>query len=94
MFHSHSRFCRNEYESGKIVLLSVVSIWNTLTCSATTLPMRQALECRAEALWSMNDRLATMVLGLWWWLAGYEYGARPMATDLWPPSMATRLTLT
>ncbi len=61
--------------------MRVVSIWNTLTCSATTAPMRQALECSADALWSMNERLFTIVWVLWWWRSE-EYGASPIATDL------------
>src|SRR5580658_6089249 len=29
--HSHSRFCKKANDSGKVSLLSVVSIWNTVT---------------------------------------------------------------
>ena len=74
-------------------LLSVVSIWKTLTVSLMTRPIRQAEWCIAECLWSMNDRDCTIVLALWWCRSDL-YDASPMPTDLWPPSMATRLTLT
>ncbi len=91
--HSHSRFIRNWYGDGKTLLLTVVSIWKTLTWSASSLPIRQAELCRWLLVWSMNEWDATIVLVLWWCLSDL-YDARPMAADLCPPSIATRLTLT
>ncbi len=55
--------------------------------------MRQALWCMADLVWSMNERECTIVWLLWWWRR-LLYDASPIGTDLWPPSMATRLTLT
>ncbi len=91
--HSHSRFIRNWYGEGKTLLLTVVSIWKILTCSASSRPIRQAEWCRWLLVWSMNECEATMVLLLWWCRSDL-YDASPIAADLWPPSMATRLTLT
>ena len=71
----------------------MVSIWNTLTWSLMTRPIRHAEWCIAECLWSMNERDCTIVLALWWCRSDL-YDASPMPTDLWPPSIATRLTLT
>ncbi len=74
-------------------MLSVVSMWKTLTCSLSTRPIRQAEVCISEFFGSMNDRECTIVWLLWWCLIEL-YDARPIAVDLWPPSIATRLTLT
>ncbi len=63
--HSHSRFCRNWKFDGNVSLLSVVSIWKTLTPdSAISLPMRQLDECSSDAGWSMNDLEWRIVCGL------------------------------
>src|SRR2546423_13460004 len=65
--HSHSRFCKKLNCDGKVSVLSVVSIWKTLTPdSAITRPMRQLDECSSERCWSMNERLCCMVRTLWW----------------------------
>jgi hypothetical protein len=49
-----------------VSLLSVVSIWKTLTpASAMSRPMRQLAECNSEAGWSMKDLECCMVCGLW-----------------------------
>src|SRR5204863_4261547 len=93
-FHSHSRFCRKANCDGKVSLLSVVSIWKTLTPTfLMNRPMRQLEECSSDLCWSMNDRLCCMVRTLWW-CRRERYDARPVATLLWPPSMATRLMFT
>src|SRR5436305_12885154 len=91
--HSHSRFVRKPYCDGNASLFSVVSIWNTLTCSLTTRPIRQADECSCDECRSMNDRECTMVW-LLWWCRNDLYDASPIAVDFQPPSIATRLTLT
>ena len=41
----------------------------------------------------MNEWDLTMVRALWWWRSDL-YDASPIGTDLCPPSIATRLTLT
>src|ERR1700737_1879175 len=47
--HSHSRFCRKANDDGKVSVLRVVSIWNTLRpLAAISRPIRQLDECRAE----------------------------------------------
>ena len=69
-FHSHSRFCSTAIGPSvpNMLLLSVVSIWKTLTPeSFSTLPMRQFDECSSLAWRSMNDLLCCMVWTLWWW---------------------------
>jgi hypothetical protein len=72
----------------------VVSIWKIFTpLFRSTSPMRQFDECSSEACWSMNERLCCMVRTLWWWRR-LRYDDRPVAVDLWPPSMATRLMFT
>ena len=58
-------FNEEEGDFGNAWLFSVVSIWNTGTCSCSSWPIRQALECRALALWSMNERECRIVRGLW-----------------------------
>ena len=93
-FHSHSRFCRKSNGEGNVSLLTVVSIWKILTPSAfSSWPIRQFDECSSERCWSMNEVLRCMVRTLWWWRR-LRYDASPVATLLWPPSMATRLRLT
>ena len=91
--HSHSRFIRKSYGDGNTSLLSVVSIWKMLRCSLSSRPIRQAEWCRCDFLWSMNECERTIVLALWWWRSDL-YDASPIGTDLWPPSIATRLTFT
>ena len=49
-------------------VLSVVSIWKTLTpASVMTLPSRQLDLCSSLWCWSMNDLDRCMVDTLWWW---------------------------
>ena len=91
--HSHSRLVRKPYCDGNASLFSVVSIWKTLTCSESTRPIRQALECSSDLCGSMNDFELIMVCALWWWRSEL-YDASPIAVDFQPPSIATRLTLT
>ena len=56
--HSHSRFCRNAIWSGKVLVLSVVSIWKIFTPEAAiSLPMRQFELRSSELCSSMNERL-------------------------------------
>ena len=47
-----------------MLLSTVVSIWKTLTWSLISRPIRHAEECISECLWSMNERLLTIVLAL------------------------------
>ena len=47
----------------------------------------------ATCLWSMNERECTIVRALWWCRSDL-YDASPIGTDLCPPSIATRFTLT
>ena len=92
--HSHSRLARKPNGSGKMSVLSVVSIWKTLTpASWMTWPMRQFEWCSSLRCRSMNDRDCCIVETLWWWRR-LRYEARPVAVDFQPPSMATRLMLT
>ncbi len=74
-------------------MLSVVSIWKMFSESGSSRPIRQADECSADFSGSMNEREWTMVWLLWWWRSDL-YDASPTGTDLWPPSIATRLTFT
>jgi hypothetical protein len=47
--HSHSRRWRNRNCSGKVSVLRLVSIWNTLTPEAAmSWPMRQFDECSSD----------------------------------------------
>ncbi len=71
----------------------MVSTWKTGTVSLMTRPIRQADWCIADFWWSMKERECTIVCALWWWRK-LLYDASPMPTDLCPPSMATRFTLT
>ena len=75
-------------------MFSVVSIWNTLIpASRSTLPIRHVEWWISLWRWSMKLRLASIVVGLWWWRSE-RYEARPIAVDFQPPSIATRLMLT
>ena len=74
-------------------MLSVVSMVKIFRWSASIRPIRQALWCMADLVWSMNERECTIVWLLWWCRSDL-YDASPIGTDLWPPSIATRLTLT
>src|SRR4051812_6384327 len=91
--HSHSRLLKKSYGAGNTSLLSVVSIVKIFRWLASMRPMRHADECSAEFSGSINDRECTIVWLLWWWRR-LLYDASPTGTDLWPPSMATRLMLT
>ena len=75
-------------------LFSVVSIWNTLTCSASTSthPPGRVVHLRG-LVWSMNER-EWIIVWLLWWCFSDLYDASPIDADLWPPSIATRLTFT
>ena len=65
--HSHSRFWRNWKLSGKVSVLSVVSIWKILTpASRISRPMRQLAVWSAEEGACMKDFECRIVAGLWW----------------------------
>ena len=91
--HSHSRFIRKSYGAGNTLLSSVVSIWKIFRCSLRSRPIRHAEWWRWDLVWSMNEWDCTIVFALWWCFSDL-YDASPIGTDLWPPSIATRLTLT
>ena len=91
--HSDSRRLRNPSAEGKVSLFSVVLILNTFTCRSSRRPMRLQELCRALCGGSMRLRVWRRVCTLWWWRR-LRYEPSPTATDLWPPSMATRLRFT
>jgi hypothetical protein len=73
-------------KAGKAALLRVVSMWKTLTCLSSRLPMRFMEACMAELGGSIRERVWESVSGVWWYRIE-EYGERPVWTDLCPPSM-------
>ncbi len=94
--HSHSRLLRKDIWVGKVSLFIVVSIWKIFTpLSWRKRPIRVTLSLIAECpgRGSMYDVEWSIVFTLWWCLR-LSYPANPTATDLCPPSMATRLMLT
>ena len=62
-------------------------------CSESRRPIRVADPWSAEFSGSMYDLEFRMVCTLWWCLSE-RYEPSPTGTDLWPPSMATRLMFT
>ena len=94
--HSHSRLLRKPRFDGNVSEFTVVSIWKIFTpASRSTRPMRftESLIALWPSRGSMYDFECSIVCTLWWCLR-LLYPARPTATDLWPPSIATRLMFT
>jgi hypothetical protein len=63
------------------LLSIVVSTVKIFRWSASSWPIRQALWCIADLVWSMKERECTIVWLLWWCFR-LLYDARPIGTDL------------
>ena len=88
-----SGLARNASGPSYMSLLSVVSMWKIGTAASTISPWRPALRCSSDLLGSMNERECRSACTVWW-ARSELYVPRPIATDLWPPSIVTMLMFT
>ncbi len=88
-----SGLARNASGPSNMSLFSVVSMWNTGTAASTTSPWRPADRCSSLFGGSMNEREWRSACTVWC-ARSEAYVPRPTATDLWPPSIVTRLMFT
>jgi hypothetical protein len=63
---SRSGFAIKSANVGKAALLRVVSMWKTLTCSSSSLPILLKDACMAELGGSIRERVCESVSGVWW----------------------------